>query len=353
MPYSLLAHLFPRIKGSQEDVATYSLAYILEQSNDLNEAFTRFISKKLNISVGDKLSYRCQDADPEFGRPDIAGYKDGILSVLCEAKFFAGLTANQPVSYLKRLIGTENSGVVFVCPKERIVSLWGKVVNLAEDAGLQGVMIADRCIDYSGTRMSIVSWSEILSELIPVAEHKHPEMLGDLKQLEGFCNKVESETFIPFDDDDLSAQTATSIDRYYQVVDEVISILKTHEELSPDTAGLRIAPRWEGYSSYIRLGGKGISVDFIRKFWKSPTSVTTPFWFKIWDIADGKWTVAKDMTHFLATIDSKLLEKENNGTPYIALIPKPYLPLDDLAEDLANQIIEYLQKFIEFSATGS
>ena len=54
------------------------------------EVFTKLISKKLHISVGNMLSYHCQDADSEFGRPDIAGYKDGVLSILCEAKFFAG-----------------------------------------------------------------------------------------------------------------------------------------------------------------------------------------------------------------------------------------------------------------------
>ena len=347
MPYSLLAHLFPRIRGSQEDVATYALSYILEQSVILNEVFTKLISKKLHISVGNMLSYHCQDADSEFGRPDIAGYKDGTLSILCEAKFFAGLTSNQPVSYLNRLSGTENSGVIFICPKERVISLWDKIVMLAEEAGLSGKKIADDCIDYSGTRMSIVSWNEILSELLPAATERHPEMLGDVRQLEGFISKIESEAFIPFNDDDFSVQAATSMDRYYQVIDEVISILKSHKELEPSTKGLRNSPRWQGYSSYIRLNGKGISVDFIRKLWKAPTSIATPFWFKIWDSVDGNWTVTDRLTHYLATIDSKYLE-DANGNTYIALIPKPYLPLDDLAQDLADQIINRLQSFIDY-----
>jgi len=47
MAYSLLAHLYPRIKGSQEDVATFSLSYILEQSSELNRTFTRLIADKL------------------------------------------------------------------------------------------------------------------------------------------------------------------------------------------------------------------------------------------------------------------------------------------------------------------
>jgi len=137
------------------------------------------------------------------------------------------------------------------------------------------------------------------------------------------------------------------MDRYYQVVDEIIAILKTHTELEPSTKGLRNSPRWQGYSSYIKLGGKGVSVDFIRKLWKAPTSIASPFWFKIWDDEDGHWVVSDRLRRFLATIDSKYLE-EANGLTYIALVPKPYLPLDDFAEDLANQILDYLQRFIEF-----
>ena len=347
MAYSLLAHLFPRIKGSQEDVATYSLSYILEQSIILNEAFTKLISLKLQIPLEKTLSYKCQDADSDSGRPDIAGYNAGTLRILCEAKFYAGLTANQPVSYLVRLHGTENSGLIFICPKDRKISLWDKVVELSETSGLSGNKIDDFCMGYSGTRMSIISWSEIIAELLRVATERHPEMIGDLRQLEGFCNKVESEAFIPFDDDDFSIQTARNIDRYYEVVDQVFSILKTHTEFSPSTKGLRNSPRWQGYSTYLVLDGKGVSVDYIRKLWKAPTSISTPFWCHINDINNGKWIHTDKLNRFLSTLDSRKVEMFS-GDLYLALIPKPYLSLEELAEDLSDQILDYLQSYNQF-----
>ena len=46
MNTSLLAHLYPYIKGSQEDVATYSLQYLLSQSDKLNIAFTKWLQRK-------------------------------------------------------------------------------------------------------------------------------------------------------------------------------------------------------------------------------------------------------------------------------------------------------------------
>ena len=347
MAYSLLAHLFPRIKGSQEDVATYSLSYILEQSNILNETFTKMISSRMHVSLEKTLSYNCQDADSDFGRPDIAGYDAGILKVLCEAKFYAGLTDNQPVSYLKRLLGTENSGVIFICPRDREITLWDKIVGSAEAAELFGNEIDDFCMDYSGTRMSILSWNEILAELLRVATERNPEMIGDLRQLEGFCSKVESEAFVPFNEDDFSIQAARNIDRYYEVVDQIYSILKTHKELSPSTKGLRNSPRWQGYSTYLVMDGKGLSIDYIRKLWKAPTSVITPFWCHIRDIEDGKWKLTERMSRFLSTIDSRKVEMFY-GDPYIALIPKPYQTLEELSEDLANQILDYLHSYNEF-----
>ncbi len=347
MAYSLLAHLFPRIKGSQEDVATYSLSYILEQSIILNEAFTKLISSRLRVPLEKTLSYNCQDADSEFGRPDIAGYSAGTLQILCEAKFYAGLTPNQPVSYLKRLQGTKNSGVVFICPKNRVISLWDKVVGLAGTAELSCNKIDDDCMDYSGTRMSILSWSEIIAELLRIATERHPEMIGDLRQLEGFCSKIESEAFIPFNEDDFSIQTARNIDRYYEVVDQVYSVLQTHKEYSPSTKGLRNSPRWQGYSAYLFMDGKGVSVDYIRRLWKTPTSVSTPFWCHIRDVEDGKWKLTDRMARFLSTIDKRKVELFY-GDPYMALIPKPYQTLEELAEDLANQILDYLQNYNSF-----
>ena len=347
MSYSLLAHLFPRIKGSQEDIATYSLSYILEQSPIMNETFTRLISKKACLTSMKALSYKCQDADSEFGRPDIAGYDSGTLKILCEAKFYAGLTINQPTSYLRRLKNTENSCLIFICPRERVTSLWSKLIHLLNDDKYIFSPVTDQCISYYETRMTIISWGEILSELLLVAEQNNPEMIGDIRQLDGFCKKIENDAFIPFDENDFSVQTARNIDRYYEVVDEVHSLLKSHNELSPNTKGLRNSPRWQGYSTYIVLNGKGVSVDFIRKLWKKPTSIITPFWCSIRDIENGKWVVSEKLNRYYSSIDSKYTESFFNEI-YFPLIPKPYQSLEELSETLAGQIIDYLLKYEEF-----
>ncbi len=343
MSYSLLAHLYPRIKGSQEDVATFSLTYILEQSPLLNESFTKLICRKMGLDVSGSITYHCQDSDKAFGRPDIAGYCKGKLKLLCEAKFYAGLTDNQPVSYIKRLQDSNETGLMFICPKSRIVSLWDKLKKEAANAGFSETPISEYSVSYGNTRLSIISWGEILSELIYVATERVPEYLDDLRQLEGFCEKVESESFIPFRPEEFGAQTARDIDRYYQVVDETHKLLQTHKEWQPQTTGLRGAPRWQGYSQYIRMNQYGVSISFIRALWKRPTSVETPFWCGLQEILNDKWTVTDKITGFMSSV-APTMHEEFHGVPYIALIPKPYVTIDELAEDLTDQVLGILRK---------
>ena len=105
MAESLLAHLYSRIKGSQEDVATLSLQYIISSNSNLNEAFNRLICNALKEDIGTDITYSCQSVGENSERPDMSGVdKHGAEVILCEMKFYAGLTSNQPNGYLDRLI---------------------------------------------------------------------------------------------------------------------------------------------------------------------------------------------------------------------------------------------------------
>lgn len=125
MAYSLLAHLYPYIKGSQEDIATYSLQYLLSNSETLNCSFTKLIATKMEIELEDMLQYSCQvtGKSEEKERPDMVGVSSyGVESILCEMKFYATLTSNQPGTYLERLRKNNGKGLMFVCPMAR--NLW-------------------------------------------------------------------------------------------------------------------------------------------------------------------------------------------------------------------------------------
>ncbi len=110
--------------------------------------------------------------------------------------------------------------MLFICPSQRIVSLWDKLVEIIDADGTNYILIGEYCIEYEGVRMSIFSWNELLGALGLAASKKDPQMTGDVSQLRGFCDRIERDAFVPFRPEELSSQTAREIDRYYQVIDE-------------------------------------------------------------------------------------------------------------------------------------
>lgn len=348
MAYSLLAHLYPRIKGSQEDVATFSLAYILEQSPELNKVFTKCICDIMEIDSYESLNYTCQDGDSEHGRPDIAGYKDGALKILCEAKFYAGLTDNQPASYLKRLMAEKGDGLVFICPENRIISLWDKVRSIAEKNDYKGLAVNEHCVRYDSIYMLIITWQEILATLQVYAEEHAPNQVADIRQLKGFCDRMESEAFIPFREEDFGAQVARDMERYFKAFDATYKALAANKDIDTSSKGVRQSAFVDGYAKGIIINGIYVSINFNRALWKKASSIETPYWIFIQEIGENDRPVTTDkVNRFMDTIDGK-----KRGWYYqndhIALEPKPNLSLEEFAEDMAGQIIEFVQAFEQF-----
>ncbi|MFM7585778.1 MAG: hypothetical protein ACKO6M_02020 [Bacteroidota bacterium] len=123
---SLLGQFYSRIKGSQEDIASESLTYILQKSLNACQALDSLVLYDSGIVVSD-LTYRTQLVGENKERPDISGFDDsGIEKVILEAKFWSALTANQPVEYLNRM--PENSVLIFICPALRTRSIFSEVM---------------------------------------------------------------------------------------------------------------------------------------------------------------------------------------------------------------------------------
>ena len=74
----------------------------------------------------------------EGERPDLVGYDDeGIERVLIEAKFWAGLTENQPNAYLERSPDNSPSVLLFVAPEARLNTLWPELCRRIERTGIE------------------------------------------------------------------------------------------------------------------------------------------------------------------------------------------------------------------------
>ena len=343
MAESLLAHLYTRISGSQEDVATVSLRYIIDSSSELNRAFNKLLSDSLKIDIDPDIRYKDQSIGENLERPDMSGTNSkGKEVVLCEMKFYAGLTDNQPNGYLDRLIKEGGKALVFVCPKARQLSLWSKLKDLCEEKGRTLKDEDGYRITVDGIAMCVITWSEILEILTLTASSVAVSALPDIAQLTGFCNMMDQDAFIPFTPEELGSETARKEDRYANIVDAVTDKLDTMKELDPCKKGKQNAWR-EGYWRYINIKGHRIDIYYHRPAWKSSIA-ETPLWVSIFD-ENGKQS-AEYKKYFDTLKDDKRFV-HYTGRRMLALNIKPYVPQDDIVDDLISQILTYIDDLDE------
>lgn len=336
MAQSLLAHLYSHIRGSQEDVATLSLQYIISQSPELCKGFNNLIGVKLHTDLSSVMKYSCQATGENQERPDMSG-KDhsGRELVLCEAKFYAGLTDNQPLTYLKRLKDEDGKGLIFICPQARITSLWSKLQELCAEEDVEEV--SSECIVVNGVPMAIISWAEIIFELQRIASACVPEALSDLNQLDGYCKEMDMNAFIPFTSEELGAITARKQNRYREV------IIKTTEYIHADknlkTTKATRGSYNGGFEYKMEIEEYKVHIAYDENLWLNTDSKECPFWLLI-RTKDGEQD-----ERIMAMLEKLPVLDTDNGVwanTYIALEPKVNAPLDEVAEDLKEQVYHYI-----------
>jgi len=116
MSESLFGNIVSRFTKSPENIATESLIYILDKSVLLKSASVRFI-RNLSPQLPEITSLKTQVSAKDRTIPDIVGVDENLNEYLIiEAKFWAGLTENQPVKYLERLPDTHGAIFLFLAP---------------------------------------------------------------------------------------------------------------------------------------------------------------------------------------------------------------------------------------------
>ena len=340
MAQSLLAHLYSHIRGSQEDVATLSLQYIISQSEELRQGFNRLIGTKMHVNLSDVTKYSCQATGDNQERPDLSGKNNnGQEQILCEAKFYAGLTDNQPLAYLERLRIENGKGLIFICPEARITSLWSKLQERCY--GFPVKELDNYCILVNDIPMAIISWSEILLELQRIAVASVPEALSDLNQLDGYCKEMDMDAFIPFTSEELGSITARKQQRYAQVIIKTMDIIHADKRLKT-TKAVRNSYS-SGFEYKMKVKDLLVYLVYDELLWMSNSSKETPFWLLMLD-------ENKNQSDDIMAVLEKLPEFEvddsvYNGV-YIALEPLANATLDEVAEHLAKQIMYYLALFL-------
>lgn len=339
MAESLLASLYSRIKGSQEDVATVSLQYILSSSEKLNQAYNKLMSDALKIDIGSDVRYSCQSVGEDKERPDMAGVNsDGNEIILCEMKFYAGLTDNQPNGYLKRLNSKNGKALIFVCPERRKISLWRKVVDLCK-AEKRTLSDEDEYrITVDGIAMAVISWGRIIDELRRVAASDVIEAKSDIDQLAGFCAMMDSSAFIPYSPEEMGSIAARKEERNYQVIDKLFDKLVANKNIEASGKGLKASAWRGGYTRYIRINEYCVALLYNRFAWMNTSVEDTPFWFYF---CDDEWNQSNELRGRFRSMPESEKDLIDNKIS-LALHPLYHATLDEVAEDMMEQILNVI-----------
>lgn len=271
---SLLSHLAYEFSSHTELVATKGLAYILDRSGSARDALLELL-RIGGSDVGTIARVKAEATGDDKGRVDLALSNDaGEERVLIEAKFWAGLTGNQPAAYLGRL---PNDGVpsalLFVAPEMRLGTLWPLIRAEAEKGGfalgadaetgetgaLRTAAVRGSRRQASERRLMLTSWRKLLGAMASRANvDGDASAEADIRQLNALCEQQDTEAFLPLQKGEFGPNFPRRLRDLRRLVDDATDRARLQGVVN--TVRLKVTPQVTGYGRYLRLGSKAKSV---------------------------------------------------------------------------------------------
>ena len=292
--HSLLAHLSRRLTDREEDIAVEALGHILSKSEASRRALL-FILKVCGVNPGRISRVEIQSTGDGGERPDLACFDEqGTERVLIEAKFWAGLTENQPIAYLRRLPGGGTSALLLVAPGPRLQTLWAelrrRIVNAEEeDIGDGQSDFGVRFATTQGERyLMLTSWRNLLNRMSESASLAGEfQRVNDIQQLQSLADQEDTNAFLPLRPEQLSPEFPRLLPHLYRLVDDTIGRLNQGGLAS--TAGYTISSARYYSIQYMTFSGVvNSSLGIYYGAWR--TRPLTPIWLSmpIRNLVDSK-----------------------------------------------------------------
>ncbi|MEO7297055.1 MAG: hypothetical protein ABI042_00610 [Verrucomicrobiota bacterium] len=279
---TVLSHIVQkRFSQEYENIATDALAFIVNS----NELAKRGLMKLLRGVDADlpNLHFRTQETE-ENARPDMWGFDGIVPRVFVENKFWAGLTENQPVTYLERLAKNSQSSVLLVIvPAAREATVWRELNQRLADSNVL-TSRRDNSVGIScclgtdlGPALALTSWSKLLSAI--QAEIKDElQANNDLLQLRALCDSADSQAFQPISSAEVTDQTTpTFILQLGEIVETAVSLADAEGILSKGTLKPQSdSTRTGRYAWFPNRNGAGIWFGIHFELWREYGG--TPLW---------------------------------------------------------------------------
>lgn len=348
MNQSLFGHLAFGFSRSPENLGTEALCFILHKSRAANQAFTRFIAQSGAV-IPETLNFDTQSQGEENEIPDLIGKdSDGREVAVGEVKFWAGLTGNQPVTYLKRLKKHGGSALVFVAPEMRFTTLWPELIRRVHEAKLSFSTTEVESHVYRAGRVDedqvlmLTSWRALLNVMRAAVEAEGDlNTLSDIEQLFGLCERMDSEAFLPVRAEELSSGIGKRLTQYPDLVDRVTEILFSEGLIS--LKGLKATSIREGYGRYMVMHDFGCMLQFNTRLWAKFRE--TPIWLNVKDTGGKYWGYSERIRDRLISLETEVPSRFILDNGKVVIIPL-YLPvneeMDRVIESLVNQMKEII-----------
>ncbi len=287
---TLLAHLAPKLDDHTENIAVEALGYILNSSVPAVRAIEDAL-RTGGAEVGSLSDTRTQDSD-EKGRPDLSCFDEyGVERVLIEAKFWAGLTDNQPIAYLERLPSDKSSALLFVAPTARFEPLWAELTRRVAESGefelgasserenLRSVVVGGE------RRLMLTSWKALLGRMASQASAAGDSRVEtDIRQLLGLTQRMDEDAFLPIQSEELGPGFPRRMLGLPRIIEGATERGRVAGWI--DTEGLSTSARSTGWGRYMRLGRvdrAGVLFGYSFEFWAKHRDAPLRLRFEEWD----------------------------------------------------------------------
>jgi hypothetical protein len=301
---TVFSHIVQKhLSQNYENVSTDALAFILSSSDGARRGLMRLLRSL--VPEIPNLQFQTQLTDGS-SRPDMWGMDGSTPRVFLENKFWAGLTDNQPVSYLRTLAKSDTSGIVlFVAPAAREDVLWRELNNRLRDAIIEtspmesaaGASFAAQTS--SGPILALISWDRLIGMIeLEIADDQ--EALANVHQLRALCKAADGDAFMPFSPEETSNQRIPSIILQAGKVVQKASAIASIEGIFSTNKLLPVA-RWDYIGRYLKFncssghtGGFGAFFGLEFDLWHRHGE--TPLWVTFSTIStDADWKRASDV----------------------------------------------------------
>lgn len=273
-----------KLVNRTEETATHALGHILGSSEASRQALRDFLLTR-GLDIGEIKEVKTAELfRPGEGAPDLATIDENKQErLLLEAKFGAGLTGHQPVTYLRRLPKDTPSALLFVVPTYRLEEIWRELMaRISEDESLEQGNVHEEteirwCDIDSHRKLFLTSWRFLLDSIAAQASSAVAQTVNDMHQLQGIAELRLSDPRRP---GLLPPEFPRSLPLLYALVDDAAEELEKKSLAEISDPGYRPSVHRQYSVRYMTFCGV-VNVSFGAYFVDWTTYHHSPLWFAL------------------------------------------------------------------------